>query len=226
MPFLSSMRLGCWGWNSCSVGTGICSQGLDCWAGSGEGRRDDREEPRGRAVRVRVWRPALTAGLETGATNSAGCEARTTNHWSLVPVFSIPCSRVPLFAVFFIARLHCSLRPRLLFVRGLGVDFGAGAVGIYKHFIGDAADVGFGDLVDFVELEEELDASRRSGSGTRRASWRVPGCRPGRGADRRGCGSCTSASSASVTSVVLSLSISLCMASRISAGVWPGRGTA
>src|SRR5580658_241308 len=52
-----------------------------------------------------------------------------------------------------------SLRaPILLGLRGwgLGVDFGAGAVGIDKHLVGYAADVGLGDFVDFVELKEEL----------------------------------------------------------------------
>jgi hypothetical protein len=32
MPFLSSMRVGWWGLKSCSLGMGICSQGLACWA--------------------------------------------------------------------------------------------------------------------------------------------------------------------------------------------------
>ena len=63
----------------------------------------------------------------------------------------LPCSHVPCVC-------HCA--PPSFFASagagGLGVDFGAGAVGIYKHFVGYTADVGFGDLVDFVELEEEL----------------------------------------------------------------------
>ena len=37
MPFFSSMRLGCWGLNSCSLGMGIFSQGLLCWAGRAMG---------------------------------------------------------------------------------------------------------------------------------------------------------------------------------------------
>ena len=87
-----------------------------------------------------------------------------------------------------------ALRVQLAAIRGflLGwdeLDLCAGAVAVDEDLVGDAANVGFGDGVDLVELAEKLSPIAVTSSGIRRVDGRdLRYCR-GRAAGRRGRGS-------------------------------------
>ena len=94
-------------------------------------------------------------------------------------------------------------------VRRSELDACGGAVGFDEGLLRDAADVSLAHSVDLSAARGTSRASRRSGSGSRRACWRGSRCRRGERSRSARARVLKRSSSASVTSVVFSLSSSL-----------------